>query len=131
MVNHKITKCRNFAEKKKEYKTRHDSLEEMIHRILCKKLKFDHTIKWYVLNPESALANEHNILWNFGIQTDHVFLARRHDLVILFTNPSARAGYDTRSFFTRGLTGLNSEFSFSYTSCLSKAEEIVCPTIYP
>ena len=32
---------------------------------------------------------------------------------ILFTNPSARAGYDTRSIFKRNLTGLNSEFSFS------------------
>ena len=28
-------------------------------------------------------------------------------------NPSARAGYDTRSNFKRSLTGLNSEFSFS------------------
>ena len=43
--------------------------------------------------------------------------------VILFTNPSGRAGYDTRSIFKRSLTGLNSEFSFSYTSCLTKAEE--------
>ena len=34
-------------------------------------------------------------------------------------NPSARAGYDTRSIFKRSLTGLNSEFSVSYT----KAEE--------
>ena len=33
--------------------------------------------------------------------------------VTIFTNPSARAGYDTRSFFKRSLTGLNSEFSFS------------------
>ena len=32
---------------------------------------------------------------------------------ILFTNPSARAGYDTRSIFKRSLAGLNSEFSFS------------------
>ena len=32
---------------------------------------------------------------------------------ILFTNPSARAGFDTRSIFKRSLTGLNSEFSFS------------------
>ena len=31
----------------------------------------------------------------------------------LFTNPSARAGYDTRSIFKQSLTGLNSEFSFS------------------
>ena len=28
-------------------------------------------------------------------------------------DPSARAGYDTRSIFKRSLTGLNSEFSFS------------------
>ena len=32
---------------------------------------------------------------------------------LLFTNPSARAGYDTRSIFKRSLTGFNSEFSFS------------------
>ena len=38
-------------------------------------------------------------------------------------NPSARAGYDTRSIFKWGLTGLNSEFSFSLTRCLTKAEE--------
>ena len=44
-------------------------------------------------------------------------------LTILFTNPSARAGYDTRSIFKRSLTGLNSDFSFSETSCLTKAEE--------
>ena len=35
------------------------------------------------------------------------------ELMVLFTNPSARAGYDTRSIFKRSLTGLNSEFSFS------------------
>ena len=33
--------------------------------------------------------------------------------IIIFTNPSARAGYDTRSIFKRSLTGLNSELSFS------------------
>ena len=44
-------------------------------------------------------------------------------VLILFTNPSARAGYDTRSIFKRSLTGFNSEFSFSSTSCLTKAEE--------
>ena len=44
-------------------------------------------------------------------------------MIIIFTNPSAQAGYDTRSVFKRSLTGLNSEFSFSKTSCLTKAEE--------
>ena len=42
---------------------------------------------------------------------------------IILTTPSAWAGYDTRSIFKRSLTGLNSAFSFSLTSCLTKAEE--------
>ncbi len=33
--------------------------------------------------------------------------------LIIFTEPSARAGYDTRSIFKRSLTGLDSECSFS------------------
>ena len=52
-------------------------------------------------------------------------------IIILFTNPSARAGYDTRSIFQRSLTVLNSEFSFSLTSCLTKAEEISLPYYLP
>ena len=32
--------------------------------------------------------------------------------IYIFTNLSARAGYDTRSIFKRSLTGLNSEYSF-------------------
>ena len=40
--------------------------------------------------------------------------------VCIITNPSARAGYDTRSIFKQRLTGLNSEFSFSYTVCLTE-----------
>ena len=43
--------------------------------------------------------------------------------IIIFTNPSARAGYYTRSIFKRSLTGLSSEFSFFWTICLTKAEE--------
>ena len=38
----------------KEYKTRLDWVGELIHKELCKKLKFDHTTKWYVHNPESV-----------------------------------------------------------------------------
>ena len=48
-------------------------------------------------------------------------------LSIIFTNPSAWAGYDTRSIFKWSLTGLNSEFSFSETSRLTKAEEPSLP----
>ena len=46
-------------------------------------------------------------------------------------NPSARAGYDTRSIFKRSLTGLNSECSFSLTSCLTKVEEPSLPYYLP
>ena len=45
----------------------------------------------------------------------------------IFTNPSAQARYNTRSIFKRNLTDLNSEFSFSETSCLTKAEEPSLP----
>ena len=40
-------------------------------------------------------------------------LTQLNHCVIIFTNPFARAGYDTRSIFKWSLTGLNSEFSFS------------------
>ena len=49
------------------------------------------------------------------------------DSFIYLPNPSARAGYDTRSIFKRSFIGLNSEFSFSLTSCLTKAEEPSLP----
>ena len=43
--------------------------------------------------------------------------------ITIVTNPSARAGHDTRSIFKQSLTGLNSDFFFLETSCLTKAEE--------
>ena len=49
----------------------------------------------------------------------------------IFTNPSAQAGYVTRPIFKRSLTGLNSELSFSKTSCLTKAEEPSLPYYLP
>ena len=52
-------------------------------------------------------------------------------IIIIFTNPSARTGYDTRSIFKWSLTGLNSEFSFSWTGCLTKAEEPSLPYYLP
>ena len=45
-------------------------------------------------------------------------------LAIIFTNPSTQEGYDTRSIFKWSLTGLNSEYFFSSTSCLTKAEDL-------
>ena len=58
-------------------------------------------------------------------------IALIYHIIFIFTNPSARARYDTRSIFKRSLTGLNSEFSFSWTSCLTKAEEPSLPYYLP
>ena len=57
---------------------------KVIHWELCKKLKFDHTKKWYMHNPASVLENDtHKLLWDFDIQTDHLISARRPDLIII------------------------------------------------
>ena len=54
----------------------------MIHWEMCKKLKIDHTNKWYMHNPALILENTtHKVLWDFNIQTDHLILARRTDLI--------------------------------------------------
>ena len=51
---------------------------------MCKKSKFDHTNKWYMHNPKSILENQiHELLRDFEIQTDHLILAGRPDLVMI------------------------------------------------
>ena len=50
----------------------YDYVGKVIHWELCKRLKFDHSIKC-TYKPESLLENEtHNILWYIEIQTDHL-----------------------------------------------------------
>ena len=62
---------------------RHDWVEKVIHWESCKKLKFDHTARWYIYKPKSVLENElHKILKDFVIQTEQLILTRRPDLVI-------------------------------------------------
>ena len=76
-----ISECSKLAQK--EYKTRHDWVSKVIHCELCKKLKFDHTNKWYMYNPTLVLENNtHKLPWDFDIHTDHLILARRLDLII-------------------------------------------------
>ena len=80
-INHIISEFSKLAQK--EYKPEHDWVGKVIHWELCQEMKFDHMNKWYMLNPESVLENEtHKQLWDFDIQTDHLILARRPDLVI-------------------------------------------------
>ena len=45
---------------------------------MCKKLKFDHTNKWYMQNPAPVLEDDtHKLLWDFNIPMDHLIPARR------------------------------------------------------
>ena len=51
-VNHIISESRKLTQK--ECKIRHDCWGKIIHRELCKRLKFDHAKKWYMHKPESC-----------------------------------------------------------------------------
>ena len=45
---------------------------------------FDHTKKWYVLNPESVLGKEtHKLFWDLKKQRDHLISARQIDLMTI------------------------------------------------
>ena len=51
---------------------------------MCKKIKFDHTNKWYMHNPTPVLENNtHKLLLHFDIHTDHLISVRRPDLIII------------------------------------------------
>ena len=79
--NHIISEFSKFAQK--EYKSRHDWVGKLIHREMCKKLKFDHTNKCYMHNPAPVLENNtRKLLWDFDIEMDHLISARRADLII-------------------------------------------------
>ena len=81
-INHLKSECSELAQK--EYKTRHDWVEKVIHWELCKKLKFNHVIKWYMHNSEYVMEDEtHKLHWDFEIKTDHLISARRPDLIII------------------------------------------------
>ena len=69
---------------KKKYKTKHDWVGKVIHLELCKKLKFDHSNKWYMHNPESVLDNETNkVLRDFEINAGCLISTRQPDLEIV------------------------------------------------
>ena len=82
MINRITSECSKLV--LREYKTRHDWVGKVIYWELCKKLKFDHTTKWYMHKPEYVLEIEiHKILWYFEIQIDLLIPTRRSDLVMI------------------------------------------------
>ena len=50
-INHMISECSKLAQ------ARHDLVGKVIHWGMCKKLKFDHTNKWYMHNPAPVQEN--------------------------------------------------------------------------
>ena len=43
-----------------------DWVGKVIHWLMCKKFRFDHTNKWYMNNPAPVLENDtHKLLWDF------------------------------------------------------------------
>ena len=76
-----VTECSNLAQK--ESKTRNNCVGKVIHWQFCKKFIFDHTNKWYMHKPASALKNEiHNLQFHFDMQTYHLISTRRPHLII-------------------------------------------------
>ena len=55
-INHIISECSKLEQN--AYKARHDWVGKVIHSEMCKKLKFDHTNKWYMHNPAPVLEND-------------------------------------------------------------------------
>ena len=56
MISHMICECCKLVQK--DYKTRYDLVRKVITKEWCKKLKFDHTPKWYMHTSESILENQ-------------------------------------------------------------------------
>ena len=81
-INPIISECCKLAHK--ESKARNYWVGKLIHRLMCKKFKFDHANKWSMHNPAPVWENDtHKFLWDFQIQTDHLISARRPDLIII------------------------------------------------
>ena len=85
-INHILSESSKLAQK--EYKTRYDWVDKVIHWELCKKFKFDHTNTWYIHNLASVQENEtHKLNWDFEIQADYLISIRRPVLIITLPPP--------------------------------------------
>ena len=75
----------------------------------------------------ASLKSSQAIMFTFG----QIPFGKGMNPLNLFTNPSTRAGYDTRSNFKWSLTGLNSQFPSPRPVASSRLKNLVCPNIYP
>ena len=96
--------------------------------VLMDKKKEDLSFTWFCCSSRPQSKNERK--WK-DKQILRPCQKSEKNCGILFTNPSARVGYDTRSIFKRSLTGLNSEFPSPRLVAKPRLKNLVCPTIYP
>ena len=81
-INHIISECSKLAQQ--GYKRIYDWVSKVIHLKMYKKFKYDYTNILYMQNPAPVLENDtHKLQWDFNIQTDHLNLARRRELIII------------------------------------------------
>ena len=79
--NYHVSENRKLAPK--EYKSKNDWVEDVNLLELCKKLKFDHDLKCYLLKAESTLENDtYKFLRYFEVQKDPLIPTRRQNLAI-------------------------------------------------
>ena len=58
-------------------------MTQLMHWNLCKQYELNRCRKWYDHKTETVIENENvKILWDMSIQTDHVIIARRPDIVV-------------------------------------------------
>ena len=50
---------------------KHEWVGKVIYWEMCKKLKFDHTNKWYMHNPAPVLENNTRKFVDFAVPADH------------------------------------------------------------
>ena len=82
-IAHITTECQQLAGH--EYKLwRHNKVAQVLHWHMCDVYGFERAERWYDHTPEPVLENdEHKILWDFQIQTDHQLKNNRPDLVVV------------------------------------------------
>ena len=71
-------------------------------------------------NERDSLTSRYEIIKNMPLMSINPYIIKKN---MYLPNPSTQTECDTKSIFKQSLTGLNSEFSFSYTSCHTKIKK--------
>ena len=90
---------------------------------------YDHHYRRNVLTVESSLTIFYHLPHPSLLEglLDFMQCRVRTELMYIFTYRTERGGCITMSLFKRSVSGLNSEFCFSWTSCHTKVEELSLP----